>query len=126
MKSILKISLLACTILLTAPVIMPISHEAEAFQEQRMPLMVIRFNQRSVAYRKALFGALAEAVRVKPSVVFEVVGYAPAGSGMEKARMYSARVADDILQMGVKPAQVQVTTAARNNIKYPEVRIFVR
>ena len=106
MKSILKRFLLLF-IVLTA--------NAEAYQYNQ-PLMVIRFNSPYVEYEKSLSMAVTAAVKAKKDVVFDIT----AGTG---ARMQGGRVAQDIIQLGVKPTNVRLRNSGFNN---NEVLIFVR
>ena len=84
---------------------------AQAFASDA--LVTIRFQNGNVAYQDKLFTAVSEAVKVKSSVIFSVVG----------DPLYSPQVANDIVRIGVNPAQVQIDRSAPSA---GEVRIFVR
>ena len=86
------------------------------------PLMVIRYNQKDVAYQSSLSFAVREALKTKPSVAFEVVDVTPEG---EIGRTHGQEVADSISKMGVDRKQVTVRTET-GAVANEEVRIFVR
>ena len=73
-------------------------------------LMTINFNQKVVAYQNQLFYAVREAVKAKPTVIFNVVdisqGGAP-GNGQAGAA--------DIARIGVSPAQITYQPQVRQN-----------
>lgn len=134
MKSIIKISLV---VLVTITTLVGgqnfgSSNQAEAMQ-LRQALMTIRFNQQQVTYKRQLYSVLVEAVKKKPSVVFDVIGYVPSVRDpqrnqklYENTQIYANEVARNIIEMGVSPQQVTVSTQAGGNIDNEEVRIFVR
>ena len=86
------------------------------------PLMVIRYNQKDVAYQSSLSFAVREALKTKPTVAFEVVDVTPEG---EISRTHGQEVADSITHMGVDPKQVTTRTET-GAVANEEVRIFVR
>lgn len=104
---------------------------AEA-NSDRPALVTIRFNQRVVAYQNQLYNAVVEAVKVKPGVQFKVVGYAPTHSDSDKANRllkntqgFVNKVADDLLKIGVNPAQVSVGFEVSPQVRDEEVRVYV-
>lgn len=135
MKSIIKYSLVAiafCTVFASRPVSF-YNNQAQATPQQRVALVTIRFNQKRVSYHNQLYAAIVEAVKVKPSVVFDVVGYSPITDDQENNAIYREntqsylnRVANDMKKMGVNPQQVNVNLQSSQSIKHEEVKIFVR
>lgn len=104
---------------------------ANANQNQ-IALVTIRFNQQVVLYQNQLYNAVVEAVKVKPSVRFMVVGIAPTHSDPAKAQKlventqhYTQKVMEDLLQIGVNPAQVRSSIQTSPSIENEEVKIFV-
>ncbi|PIR33699.1 MAG: hypothetical protein COV36_02235 [Alphaproteobacteria bacterium CG11_big_fil_rev_8_21_14_0_20_44_7] len=102
-------------------------------QQERIALVTIRYNQKVISYKGQLYNAVTEAVKTKPTVVFDVVSYAPVGrdakSNMklsERAYSYGAQVAEDIKRMGVNPQQVTFSSQQDPRISFEEVRVFVR
>ena len=80
-------------------------------------LMTLRFYNQTIDYQDQLFFAVREAVKAKPSVVFEVVSYGSYHSN-------GSRIAEEIKQIGVNPAQV--TFRSERGANFEEVKIFVR
>jgi hypothetical protein len=104
---------------------------ANAMSNQ-VALVTIRFNQQVVAYQNQLYNAVVEAVKVKPSVIFTVVGYAPTHSDSDKAKKllentqyYASKVSQDLINIGVNPQQVRTNVETSQQIRDEEVRIFV-
>ena len=95
-------------------------------------LVTIRFNQQQVVYQNQLYNAVVEAVKVKPSVTFNVVGYAPQHRDSEKSakllsntQYYTGKVADDLAKIGVNPKQIRSSVEISPEVRTEEVRIFV-
>lgn len=93
--------------------------EAEA-ADANDAVLVIRFNKPTVTYQDQLFYVVREAVKIKPTVIFDVVAVTPNG-----AVKYGQRVASDIARIGVSPAQINYH-AETGGVSDEEVRIFVR
>ena len=83
-------------------------------------LMTINFNQKTVAYQDKLFYAVREAVKAKPTVIFNVVDTSKSGAP-GKGR----QVANDIARIGVNPAQISYQPQAAKT-PYEVVQIFVQ
>lgn len=83
-------------------------------------LMTIRFNHNTVTYQDKLFYVVSEAVKTKPSVIFDVVAITPDGQST-----YGQRVAGDIARIGVNQQQITFRAEA-GRVNSEEVRIFVR
>ena len=109
MKSILKSFALAACMFTLFPAQQTNAASAE-------PLMVIRFTTPDLNYRDSLGRAVRSAVAAKQNVAFDlVVGAQAAG--------YAGQVAQDIINMGIRPANVSLRGS---NINNNEVLIFVR
>lgn len=100
--------------------------------QDRIALVTIRFNQQVVVYQDQLYNAVVEAVKLKPSVAFTVVGTAPTDNDpakaqklLENTQYYTQKVTDDLLKIGVNPAQVRSNVQTSPNVKDEEVKIFV-
>jgi hypothetical protein len=99
----------------------------------REALVVIRFNQQQVMYQDQLYNAVVQAVRTKPSVIFNVIGVAPVARDrdvseryMQNTRYYAQKIADDLVKMGVNPQQVSFNVEASTHVQTEEVQIFVQ
>jgi len=97
------------------------------------PLVLIRFNQRSVYYEKQLYMAVSRAVEVKPSVMFEIVSHVPDSSKQENAiawkKLSAAHVSQVIAslnRMGVPASRISFNAQSQPGLKFDEVHIFAR
>lgn len=92
------------------------------------PLVTIRFTP-GLDYRPALARAVAAARRRKPDVVFDVVTMVPAkeaqtippGQETTEAR----QVADAMVQMGVRPANLRLQARIDPSATEREVRVYI-
>ena len=110
MKSIIKTLTLTLVVLAALP-----SFSAVAY-DMRQPLVIIRFNDPSVSYHNSLGMAVGEAVRVKPTVAFDIL------AGRNVTAQGTA-VARQIMAQGINPANITMRT---NNNSLNEVMVFVR
>lgn len=108
MKSIIKFALIAFVLI------------SPALASANEALLIIRFNQRNVSYQNQLYTAASEAVKIKPNVIFDVVGYSSYGG-----TSYAQKIAGDLIKMGVNPRQVNISNQPAQ-LQFDEVRIFVR
>ncbi len=97
------------------------------------PLMIIRFNQPRVFYKKSLFTALSKAIEVEPSVMFNLVSYVPrtgdAASderALAKANAHLREVVGQMRKMGVPQTQISINNELQAGLRYDEIHIFVR
>lgn len=125
MKLFLKTLLVVCFVAVFAVT-------ANAFGGDRPALVTIRFNQQQVVYQNQLYNAVVEAVKVKPDVIFNIVGVAPTHSEsakseklLENTQYYTGKVADDLAKIGVNPQQIRSSIETSPEVRTEEVRIFV-
>ncbi len=92
-----------------------------------VPLVVIRFNQRKVLYERQLYNAIAKAVEIKPSVVFDVVSFLPSQSkkAVSKAQSQTHQVVTSMRNMGIPQERIRVNREPASGIKAHEVHIYV-
>lgn len=102
-------------------------------QAQMDPLVIIRFNQPRIYYEKQLYRAVAKAVGMKPSVVFDLVSYVPTVADPKRnagwqitARQNVQSVMNSLSRMGVPPSRVSYRAVAAPEAEYDEVHVFVR
>jgi hypothetical protein len=95
------------------------------------PLIVIRFNQRHVAYEKVLYTTLTRALQVKPSATFDVISVAPRATdkaGQTRNDLLAAqntqRVIATMRGMGMPASRINLTNAV-DDVGASETRIFV-
>lgn len=120
---------LACAV----PMVLPSMTQAQSAPIAAEPLVVVRFNQQNIYYAQQLHGAISKAVETKPSVVFELVSYAPVtGIGENDAKWqgiagrHTKEIVSAMMQMGVPAERISVRGEARNGIQYDETHLFVR
>ena len=123
------ISLVFCLIILaTLP-----AAQAQTVPLQNRALVVLRFNQQHVYYEDSLYNAISQAVSRKPSVMFDVVSYAPSTGDANADAQWQAvashntqLVVSSMEQMGVPLSRMRITGQRQNGLDFDEVRIFVR
>lgn len=123
MRKILTAALFALSLFAVAP-----AHQAHAKPaiESREPLVVIRFNQRSVYYDRQLYTAMSKALEVKPGVMFDVVALSPANGDARSAKERAGQVISSMNKIGMPLERITLKTADDNSIGWQEVRIYVR
>lgn len=97
------------------------------------PLVVIRFNQPRVYYDQQLYGAISQAVAIKPEVTFSVLAYAPATGDSDKdsqwqqaASGHTQQVVASMQQMGIPLDRIRVTGQSQPGLRYDETHVFVQ
>ena len=82
------------------------------------PLMVIRFNEAHVAYPKPLYQTVSQALKVKPSAVFDVVSIAPRAKDDSNQSYYNNlaaqnthKVLETLHQIGLPANRISLTEA---------------
>lgn len=99
----------------------------------RRPLVVIRFDRANVPYQQALYAAVSKVLERRPDATFDLVGVAPAVGGTareavntNKARRHADDVLRSLVEMGLPPARVAVTTRVLPAAKTNEVHLYLR
>ena len=87
---------------------------AYAFNDGRTPLVVVHFGAGQVDFERDLFMAMSEAVKVKPEVMFDIVG----AGGAETSTVVQSKN-----RMGVPQSRMTVTPDASMG---SDVRVYVR
>lgn len=97
---------------------------------QEKPLLVIRFNQRTVYYSKALYMAVSKAVEAKPEVMFSLTSIIPQTGDAERDRIllnaskvHTRQVMRDLQGMGVPPSRVTHTLERSSAVDFDEVHL---
>lgn len=101
--------------------------------EGSTPLAIIRFNQDRVYYDQALYHAVSRAVKVKSSVVFDVVAIVPVvGDPATDRRMQESsitkgnEVVASLRKMGIPAQRVSLASHQSDTAQSTEVHVFVR
>lgn len=97
------------------------------------PLVVIRFDQPSVAYQSSLYSAISQTLERRPGATFDLIAVAPAGNepgrvalNTTKARRHADDVYRSMMDMGLEPQRVAVSSAVADDAQVNEVRLYVR
>lgn len=98
------------------------------------PLMVIRFNQPNVYYAQSLFNVVDKAVKIKPSVQFDVVALSSkTGRGSSdlrterRSRQHAREVMQTLMDIGIPESRLHVSYETFEASKPSDkIKIFVR
>jgi hypothetical protein len=124
----------ALLLAMTLAFLVPLGAEAQSFSgDANKPLVLIRFNQRSVYYDRQLYMAVSRAVEVKPGVMFEVVSFVPNSGDAKRdsewkktSAAHAKQVIDSLNQMGVPASRISYNVQNQQGLRFDEVHIFVR
>jgi len=101
--------------------------------QNRRPLLTVKFDHPRVQYEQALYDAVSEALRRKPTASFDLVAVAPAkGSVTDVALSQSAskQQAETVLRsltsMGIDPGRVGLSSSVSVAAATTEVQLYVR
>ncbi len=121
---------LYCTPLLSLPAIAADTGTEPAFVHET-PLMVIRFNQAHVDYPTPLYNTVSQALKIKPSAVFDIVSIAPRAHEAHNQSYYNRmasqnthKVLATLHEIGLPASRISLTDAI-DDVSASEVRIFV-
>ena len=116
-----------------ALLILAVSALNPVFAQQSRALVVLRFNQPQVFYEQPLYDAVAKAVALKPTVMFDVVSYAPYtgnppydAAWKQTASHNTRAVVSSMQRMGISASQIRVSGQQQPGITFDEVHIYVR
>lgn len=110
------------------------AHEAnfEVPHAGEKPLMVIRFNEASVAYEWPLYETLTKALEVRPQAQFDVVSVAPRSTDLNQQLKDNdtstadlTRVLATLKEVGMPENRYKVSKIY-DDVKTSEVRIYIR
>ncbi len=99
----------------------------------RRPLVVIRFDRTDVPYQQALYSAVSRVLERRPDAVFDLIAVAPATGGAareavntNKSRRHAESVMRSLVDMGLPPGRVAITTRTLASAKVNEVHLYLR
>ena len=129
MRLFAALLLAASAVVLTVPPVMAQSQPIPLVTAEK-PLMIIRFNQRTVYYSKALYMAVSRAVDTKTDVQFTLTSLIPQTGdrtrdkrASELAELHTRQVLREMQGMGVPAGRVNVTQEFSSVLDYDEVHI---
>jgi len=99
----------------------------------RRPLVVIRFDRTTVPYEQALFNAVSKALERRPDAVFDLVAVAPSTSNeataalnSSKSRRNAENVLRSLVDMGLPPSRVAISSKMADTASVNEVHLYLR
>ena len=98
----------------------------------RRPLVIIRFDRKSVAFEQALYNAVSRTLERQPNTSFELVAVAPASGGAarvalnsNKARRNAEKVMRSLQRMGLPPQRIAVSAQTSKSAQSNEVHLYL-
>ena len=99
----------------------------------RRPLVVIRFDRTDVPYQQALYSAVSRVLERRPDAVFDLIAVAPAVGGAareavntNRSRRHAENVLRSLVEMGLPPTRVAISTRTMADAKVNEVHLYLR
>ena len=99
----------------------------------RRPLVVIRFDRTDVPYQQALYSAVSRVLERRPDAVFDLIAVAPAVGGAareavntNRSRRHAENVLRSLVEMGLPPSRVAISTRTLADAKVNEVHLYLR
>lgn len=99
----------------------------------RRPLVVIRFDRTDVPYQQALYSAVSRVLERRPDAVFDLVAVAPTVGGAareavntNRSRRHAEGVLRSLVEMGLPPSRVAISTRTLADARVNEVHLYLR
>ncbi|MEL0106686.1 MAG: hypothetical protein VW802_07055 [Rhodospirillaceae bacterium] len=99
----------------------------------RRPLVVIRFDRPNVPYQQALYTAVSRVLERRPNATFDLVAVAPSLGGKARAalnktksRRYAESVMRSLVEMGMPPSRIAMSTKVNGGARSNEVHLYLR
>jgi hypothetical protein len=96
-------------------------------------LVLVRFNEPQVAYEDQLYQAVSNALDRKPDASFTVVAVNPKsldpsamGSDFESAQRNAENVKSSLIQLGLQPSRISMSSVPSDVAQSPEVHLYIR
>ncbi len=127
MKKILILSLFIALGSL-APTAFSTPAHAQVNNHNAVPLVVVRFNQTRVYFKRPMANAVQRALQISSDVNFKVVHYTPEGSRQtqEKAARNLQSVLKHLYGLGVRQGNVKVQNKTTAGLGHSEVHLYAR
>ena len=113
--------------------VMPSAPSPSADIRSRRPLVVIRFDRPNVPYQQAVYNAVSQVLDRRPGATFDLVAVAPGRGGTarvaleaNKARRNAETVMRSLVDMGLPPSRVAMSSTTSDNATTNEVHLYVR
>ncbi|MEQ8195125.1 MAG: hypothetical protein RIB59_11625 [Rhodospirillales bacterium] len=99
----------------------------------RRPLVVIRFDRPNVPYQQALYTAVSRVLERRPNATFDLVAVAPGAGGKArialnktKSRRFAENVMRSLVEMGLPPSRIAMSTKVNGGARANEVHLYLR
>ena len=99
----------------------------------RRPLVVVRFDRPNVPYQQALYNAVSRVLERQPGSSFDVVAVAPNAGGPARtalnttqARRHAEGVLRSLVDMGLPPDRLGLSTRSSDDARENEVHVYLR
>ena len=99
----------------------------------RRPLVVIRFDRPNVPYQQALYTAISRVLERRPNATFDLVAVAPSLGGRArtalnktKSRRFAEGVMRSLVEMGLPPSRIAMSTKVNRGARSNEVHLYLR
>ena len=99
----------------------------------RRPLVVIRFDRPNVPYQQALYTAVSRVLERRPNATFDLVAVAPTLGGRArvalnktKSRRFAEGVMRSLVEMGLPPSRIAMSTKVNGGMRSNEVHLYLR
>jgi len=99
----------------------------------RRPLVVIRFDRPNVPYQQALYTAVSRVLERRPNATFDLVAVAPSLGGKArtalnktKSRRFAEGVLRALVEMGLPPSRIAMSTKVNGGARANEVHLYLR
>lgn len=125
----MKILVLAIAVAFASIAPTPYSAYAQVNDHHSVPLVVVRFNEPRIYFKRPMANAVQRALQISPDVGFKVIHYTP-GSGssqtQEKAQRDLQSVLKHLYGLGVRQGNVEVHHQKTAGLGHSEVHLYVR
>jgi hypothetical protein len=99
----------------------------------RRPLVVIRFDRPNVPYQQALYTAVSRVLERRPNATFDLVAVAPSlgdkartALNKTKSRRFAEGVMRSLVEMGLPPSRIAMSTKVNGGTRSNEVHLYLR
>lgn len=96
-------------------------------------LVLIRFNQPNVEYAQQLSQAVSTALERQPGAEFSIIAISPASgdpselaSHLDAAKRHAEEVKRSLIQLGLPPSRLTVSSSQLQSATTPEVHVYIR
>jgi outer membrane protein OmpA-like peptidoglycan-associated protein len=93
-------------------------------------LVLVRFNEQNVEYQQPMYDAVSTTLDRKPDANFTVVAVTPKSdkpaTDTDTAQRRADTVKSELVQLGLQPSRIGITSVSSEVATSPEVHVYVR